>query len=136
MELSGEFPVRTFRGVSGETALRNHGTQRSSFYSWKMQLSNPSNRTKNFVSNVRLFHKFHLRFPSHGHRWLNAKIRLDTGLLLSDPYAHKCCKTADIKSKVRHYKYKKPSDLYRVFPNLLLSDFPLFLIQFFVSIFC
>ena len=63
-----------------------------------------------------------MRFPSHGYRWLNAKIRLDTGLVLSDPYAHKCCKIAGIKSKAKHYKYKKPGDPYRVFPNLLLSE--------------
>lgn len=63
-----------------------------------------------------------MRFPSHGYRWLNAKIRLDTGLVLSDPYAHKCCKAAEIKSKTKHYKYKKPGDPLRVFPNLLMSE--------------
>ena len=54
--------------------------------------------------------------------WLNAKIRLDTGLILSDPYAHKCCKIAGIKSKAKHYKYKKPGDPGRVFPNLLSAE--------------
>ena len=49
-----------------------------------------------------------MRFPSHGYRWLNAKIRLDTGLILSDPYAHKCCKIAGIKSQAKHYRYRKP----------------------------
>ena len=43
-------------------------------------------------------------YPSHGYRWLNAKIRLDTGLVVSDPYAHKCCKIAGIKSKSKHYR--------------------------------
>ena len=66
-----------------------------------------------------------MKYPSHGYRWLNAKIRLDTGLVLSDPYAHKCCKAAGIKSKAKHYKYKKPGDPYRVFPNLLLSEMQL-----------
>ncbi len=66
-----------------------------------------------------------MKYPSHGYRWLNAKIRLDTGLVLSDPYAHKCCNTAGIKSKAKHYKYKKPGDPYRVFPNLLLSEIQL-----------
>ena len=33
-----------------------------------------------------------MRYPSHGYRWLNAKIHLDKGLIMSDPYAHKCCK--------------------------------------------
>ena len=114
MELSGEFPVKLLRETMG--------IQRSSFYSWKEHLSNPSDRARNFVSNILLFQEYHLRFPSHGYRWLNAKIRLDTGLVLSDPYAHRCCKTAGIKSKAKHYKYKKPGDPYRVFPNLLLSE--------------
>ena len=98
------------------------GIQRSSFYSWKNNFSNPFNRTKNLVSNILLFQEYHLKYPSHGYRWLNAKIRLDTGLVLSDPYAHKCCKTAGIKSKAKHYKYKKPGDPFKVFPNLLLSE--------------
>lgn len=99
MELSGEFPVKLL--------CETMGILRSSFYNWKKNLSNPSDRTKNFVKNILLFQEYHLRFPSHGYRWLNAKIRLDTGLLLSNPYAHKCCKTAGIKSKSKHYKYKK-----------------------------
>lgn len=114
MELSGEFPVTLL--------CETMGVLRSSFYSWKKKLSHPSERTQNFVSNILLFQEYHLRFPSHGYRWLNAKIRLDTGLVLSDPYAHKCCKTAGIKSKAKHYKYKKPGDPYRIFPNLLLSE--------------
>ena len=114
MELSGEFPVKLL--------CETMGIQRSSFYSWKKHLSDPSDRTRAFVGNILLFQKYHLRFPSHGYRWLNAKIRLDTGLILSDPYAHKCCKTAGIKSKAKHYRYKKPGDPYRVFPNLLLSE--------------
>ena len=69
-----------------------------------------------------LFKEYHAKYPSHGYRWLNAKIRLDTGLVLSDPYAHKCCKTVGIKSQTKHYKYKKPGDPYRIFPNLLLSE--------------
>ena len=114
MELSGEFPVKLL--------CETMGIQRSSFYSWKKHLSDPSNRTRAFVSNILLFQEYHLKYPSHGYRWLNAKIRLDTGLVLSDPYAHKCCKTAGIKSKAKHYKYKKPGDPFRIFPNLLTAE--------------
>ena len=55
------------------------------------------------------------------YRWLNAKIRLDTGLILSDQYAHKCCKAAGIKSVSKHYRYKKPGDPFKVYPNLLAT---------------
>ena len=97
------------------------GIQRSSFYAWKKHLSNPSEREKNLASNVRLFQEYHSKYPSHGYRWLNAKIRLDKNIVLSDPYAHKCCKIAGIKSKSKHYRYKKAGDPARIFPNLLLS---------------
>ena len=98
------------------------GINRSSFYYWKKHLGNPAPRIKSLIDNVQLFLEYHLKYPSHGYRWLNAKLRLDTGLILSDPYAHKCCKIAGIKSKAKHYKYKKPGDLGRVFPNLLSAE--------------
>lgn len=63
-----------------------------------------------------------MKYPSHGYRWLNAKICLDTGLVLSTVYAHKCCKIAGIKSEAKHYKYKKPGDPGRVFPNLFMTE--------------
>ena len=114
MELSGEFPVKLLCDTMG--------IQRSSFYNWKKHLSNPSNHTKNLVSNILLFQQYHLKYPSHGYRWLNAKIRLDTGLVLSNPYAHKCCKIAGIKSKAKHYSYRKSGEAYRVYPNLLMTE--------------
>ena len=85
-------------------------------------LSNPAPRTKALVENIQLFKEYHLKYPSHGYRWLNAKIRLDKGIEMSDPYAHKCCKAAGIKSKAKHYKYKKPGAPFTIFPNLLMSE--------------
>lgn len=98
------------------------GINRSSFYYWKKMLSNPSPRTRALVDNIQLFQEYHLKYPSHGYRWLNAKIRLDKGIIMSDPYAHKCCKTAGIRSTAKHYKYKKPGAPGKVFPNLLMSE--------------
>ena len=94
---------------------------RSGFYKWKHRLEHPSDRLKTFVSNLALFREYHAKYPSHGYRWLNAKIRLDTGLILSDQYAHKCCKTAGITSKSKHYRYKKPGDPFKVYPNLIAA---------------
>ena len=114
LELSGEFPVKLL--------CETMEIQRSSFYNWKKRLSNPAKHTRNLVSNSLLFQEYHLKYPSHGYRWLNAKIRLDTGLILSDPYAHKCCKVAGIKSKSKHYRYKKLGVPDRTYPNLLMSE--------------
>ena len=85
-------------------------------------LSNPAPRTRALIENIQLFQEYHLKYPSHGYRWLNAKIRLDKGIEMSDPYAHKCCKAAGIKSKAKHYKYKKPGAPFKIFPNLLMSE--------------
>ena len=71
---------------------------------------------------------YSLRLESFGaragcvYRWLNAKIRLDTGTVMSDPYAHKCCKTLGVKSGAKHYKYKKPGNPFKIYPNLLMTE--------------
>lgn len=98
------------------------GVSRSGFYKWRNKINNPSLRTKTFIHNVMLFAEYHNKYPSHGYRWLNAKIRLDTGLILSDTHAYKCCKTAGIKSVSKHYKYRKPGNPYRLFPNMVMAD--------------
>ena len=113
MELSSQFPVKRLCDVMG--------VNRSGFYKWKKRLEHPSDRIKSFISNIMLFKEYHAKYPSHGYRWLNAKMRLDTGLIVSDQYAHKCCKTAGIKSKSKHYRYKKPGDPFKVYPNLLMT---------------
>lgn len=114
LELSGEFPVNLLCDAMG--------INRSSFYYWKKMLSNLAPRTRALIENIQLFQEYHLKYPSHGYRWLNAKIRLDKGIEMSDPYAHKCCKSAGIKSKAKHYKYKKPGAPFKIFPNLLMSE--------------
>ena len=106
LELSGEFPVHLLCDAMG--------INRSSFYYWKKMLSNPAPRTRALIENIQLFQEYHLKYPSHGYRWLNAKIRLDKGIEMSDPYAHKCCKAAGIKSKAKHYKYKKPGAPFKI----------------------
>ena len=113
MELACQFPVKKL--------CRIMQVNRSGFYKWKKRLEHPSDRLKSFVRNIMLFKEYHARYPSHGYRWLNAKIRLDTGIVLSDQYAHKCCKTAGIVSVSKHYRYKKPGDPFKVYPNLLMT---------------
>ena len=98
------------------------GINRSSFYYWKKHLGDPAPRTRNLIDHIQLFTEYHLKYPSHGYRWLNAKIHLDTGADFSYPYAHKCCKIAGIKSRAKHYRYKKPGDPRRIFPNLLSAE--------------
>jgi transposase InsO family protein len=114
MELSGEFPVKLL--------CEKTGIRRSSFYNWKRTLTHPAEHTKVLLSNLELFQEYHHRYPSHGYRWLNAKICLDTGVVMSDAYAHKCCKILGVKSEAKHYKYKKSGSPFKIYPNLLLSE--------------
>ena len=113
MELSGQFPVKFLCEVLS--------INRSGFYKWKKRLENPSNRMKSFITDLVLFKEYHAKYPSHGYRWLNAKIRLDTGLIMSDQRAHRICKAAGIVSVSKHYRYKKPGDPYKIYPNLLMT---------------
>jgi transposase InsO family protein len=76
---------------------------------------------KSFITDLVLFKEYHAKYPSHGYRWLNAKIRLDTGLVMSDQRAHRICKAAGIVSVSKHYRYKKPGDPYKIYPNLLMT---------------
>ena len=112
--LSNEFPVKTL--------CKYMHVNRSSFYKWRSRVNQPSEKMITRVSNVNLFKKYHLLFPNHGYRWLNAKIRLDLGLILSDQYAHRVCKFVGIVSISKHYKYRKPGDHFKIYANLLTAD--------------
>ena len=85
-------------------------------------MSHPSERLETFARNVAIFKSYHDRFPSHGYRWLKAKLKLDSVLDVSAPTAHRYCMAVSIKSKSKHYAYKKPGNPFRVYPNLLLAD--------------
>lgn len=112
-ELSGKFLVQLL--------CRAAGIKRSSFYSWRKARLSPSGKATRLARSIALFSQYHLKYPSHGYRWLNAKIKLDTGIVNSAPYAHKCCQLAGIKSRSHHYRYKKPGEPERKYPNLLMA---------------
>ena len=102
-----------------EARLKRIGSERSSFYYWKKRPADPAPKTKAPADNIILFREYHIKYPSHGCRRLNAKIKPDTGLNVSNPYAHKCCRLAGIKSKSKHYRYKKPGEPRKAYPNLI-----------------
>lgn len=94
---------------------------RSGFYKWLKRINNPSSKLKNKLSMIQLFKSYHVLYPSHGYRWLNAMIRNETGLVISNLTAHRICKEVGIIAKNKHYRYKKPGDPFKVYPNLLLA---------------
>ena len=110
IELSGLFPVIILRAVMG--------IPWSSLYSRKHTLSEPSDREGAFAENVMLFPEYRGKHPPHGCRRLNAKIRFDTGITMSDPYARKCCRAAGIKNRTKRYSCKKQGNRYGHYPDL------------------
>ena len=97
---------------------------RSGYYKWLSRRSNPSFREINRFNACNLLSEYHNKFPSHGYRWLNAKIKLDLGIVYSNNYAHKICKYLGIKSKAKHSrKYgKSRNNKLRNFPNYILAE--------------
>ena len=98
---------------------------RSGFYKWLRRRSNPSIKELNRTSACQLFYEYHNLYPSHGYRWLNAKILLDLGIIYSNNYAHKICKYLTIKSESKHVKRygKKVNREIKTFPNYILAEF-------------
>lgn len=73
-------------------------------------------------SDMKLFLEYHDKYPTHGYRWLNAKIRLDTGIVHSDNYAQRLCHFLGIKSVSKRFRAYKAAGRECVYPNLLLAD--------------
>ena len=85
-------------------------------------MNNPNSKILKRNSDIELFKQYHDKYPTHGYRWLNAKIRLDLGVEYSDNYAQRCCSYAGIRSISRKCRYTKPGQKYKIYPNLLMAD--------------
>ena len=97
---------------------------RSSYYKWLNRRFKISDRELKRNDACKLFEEYHSKFPSHGYKWLNAKITLETGVIYSDNYAHKICKYLSIKSQAKHvrrYGKAKNKEL-KNFPNIILAE--------------
>lgn len=91
---------------------------RSSFYKWRKRMANPSEKMMKRKSDIKLFERYHNKYPTHAYRWLNAKIRLDLGIIYSDNYAS----YAGIRSVSKRFRSYKSTDKFKIYPNLLLAD--------------
>ena len=63
--------------------------------------------------------KYRQKHPSHGYRWINAFIRNKYGIIMSDNHVYLCCKYEGIRSKGKHYQWKKPGEQQHKFNNLI-----------------
>ena len=83
---------------------------RSGYYKWL--------KTKNILNRYEINRKdlgeliidIHKRKPSYGYHRIWKIIVDETGWVISANLVHKVCKILKIKSKAKHYKYKKPGE--------------------------
>lgn len=92
---------------------------KSGYYKWKYRKENPSERELSRQADIELIKKIHKKHPSHGYRWINAFIRNKYGVIFSNNYVHLCCKYENIRSKGKHYQWKKPGEQSYHFNNLI-----------------
>lgn len=83
---------------------------------------NPSDKKIKREKDIALFAEYHAKYPSHGYRWLRAKIELDTGTVYSDNYAQRVCSYAGIRSVSKHIRRYKGTNRVKIYPNMLMAD--------------
>ena len=83
---------------------------RSGYYKWlkNKDILNQYEINRKYLGE--LIKDIHKRKPSYGYHRINSIIRLETSWIVSDNLVHKVCKILNIKSKAKHYKYKKAGE--------------------------
>ena len=92
---------------------------RSGYYKW-LKTRNMLNRYEiNRKDLGELIINIHERKPSYGYHRIRKIILEETGWVVSDNLVHKVCKLLNIKSKAKHYKYKRPGEESIRFNNII-----------------
>ena len=94
---------------------------RSGYYKWLARKDTKNQYEKDRELLTELLWEAHHKHRSYGYHKLAKMVREDTGWLFSDNLAHKCCKYAGIKARVRHYNWKRPlmGTEHKRYPNLV-----------------
>lgn len=95
---------------------------RAGYYKWLNRQSKPSERMLQRESDISLIRDIHQKHPSHGYRWIKAYLEHKLGVIMSYNHVHLCCKYAGIISQGNHYKYVKPGEEKKNYPNLVMSS--------------
>ena len=92
---------------------------RSGYYKWRNRKGNLNRYEKDRKILSELIIEEHQKHKSYGYHRIAAAIRNSTGWIISDNLVHKCCKELNIKSKVKHYKYRKSGEEHVLYPNVV-----------------
>ena len=100
---------------------RQMNVNRSGYYKWAARKGMKNRYEKDRELLTELLWEAHHKHRSYGYHQLARMVRKQTGWLFSDNLAHKCCKYAGIKAKIKHYNWKKPllGTEHKRFPNLV-----------------
>ena len=92
---------------------------RSGYYKWLKNKNVLNQYEINRKDLGKLIKDIHKRKPSYGYHRINSIIRREVGWYISDNLVHKVCKILNIKSKAKHYKYKKPGEESIKYENII-----------------
>ena len=93
---------------------------RSGYYKWLGRGKNQYELDREILAGyVKEEHKKH---PSYGYHALAKMIRNNTGWAFSDNLCHKVCKYEGIRSKCRHYHYRKPGGEHVTYDNKIKGN--------------
>ncbi len=93
---------------------------RSGYYKWLKRDINRYERNRRDL--LILIKEEHGRHPSYGYHALAEAIRGKTGWIFSDNLCHKVCRQEGIRSKCRHYRFRKTGEEHIVFKNVIRND--------------
>lgn len=92
---------------------------RSGYYKWKYRNEHPTLKMISRRSDIDLIREIHSKHPSHGYRWIKAYAENKHGIVWSNNHVHLCCKYEGIRSKGKHYQWKKPDEEHKTYDNLV-----------------
>ena len=95
---------------------------RSGYYKWLKNKDILNNYEINRLELKNMIEEIHKRKPSYGYRRINRIILRETGWRISDNLVHKVCKKLNIKSRAKHYKYKKTGEESIKYPNIIRGN--------------
>jgi len=92
--------------------------KRAGYYKWVKRKDELNSYEEKREVLKPLILEWHRKYPSYGYHDIAAKLRAhNVGFNFSDNLIHKCCKCLNVKSKAKHYQYKKSGGEHRIYSN-------------------
>lgn len=95
---------------------------RSGFYKYLERKDNPSPKMIQRLDDLEKVKIIHQKHPSHGYRWIKAKLMIDFGIARSNQYVHRLCKYGNIRSKAKRAKWSSPGTPKKTYPNIIKNE--------------